>query len=268
MPVYCYNGLDLNYETFGQGKTALLFIHGLFGNLHSWKYQIDFFSKKYQIIAVDLFGHGESSKKVDPVLVPRLDAEAIVDLMKCEIARPYYAIGHSFASSILPEIIKLDEKYLKGAVFVDCTYQGDDEIIRIREKFADNMLGLDNKSIGPEAEHWYNSLIGRDASPEDVELIMSSFRRGEYRWMFQSVAGCRLFNEKYPPDKTPVRENQRIFIMEAGTGIGLDFRKSWVNHFRDARYYLFEKAGHFFFITERDKFNNLLDEFLGDAQDQ
>jgi len=262
MPFHSFNNSELFYKTFGQGDTALLFIHGLFGESGSWKYQIDKFSDKYEVVAVDLFGHGLSSKDIDPVFVPRLDAEAIYDLMKNRISKPYYAIGHSFASAILPEIIKLDNTLLRKAVFVDCTYQGDREVVAMRAKFAENMLGLDDKAIKPEAEYWYKSLIGDKAAPEDIELILSSFRKGDCRWMFQSVAGCRPFNEKYPPDKTPIRDYQKIMIMEAGTGIGLDFRKSWVNHFKSAEYYLFERTGHFFFITEHERFNTILAEFL------
>jgi len=261
MPVFDYNGANLKYETYGSGDTALLFIHGLFGDHNSWKYQVEYFSDRYFLVSVDLFGHGYSAKDIDPIEAPRLDAEASVNLMR-KFDKPYFAIGHSFASAILPEIIKLDSGLLKGAVFVDCTYQGDTEIIEMREKFARNMLALDDSALAKDAEYWYNSLIGEKASAEEIELIFSSFRRSNCRWMFESVADAGEYNRKYPPNKTPIRDNQKIFIMEAGTGIGLDFRKSWVNHFKDAEYYLFEGAGHFFFITEHERFNIVLDSFL------
>ena len=264
MPFHSFKEYSLHYESYGEGNIALLFIHGLYGDNQSWKYQIHYFREKYQIITVDLFGHGLSSKEVDPIFAPRIDAEAIVDLMKSRVGKQYFAVGHSFASSILPEIIKLEANRLKGIVFVDCTYQGDDEIIKIRVKFAESMLNMPDNALEREAEYWYSSLIGDNATISDKELILSSFRKGDHRWMFESVSGCKIYNEEYPPDKTPIRNYQPVFIMEAGSGAGIDFRKSWVNHFKNARYYLFENAGHFFFITEHERFNTLLDEFLNE----
>ena len=107
-------------------------------------------------------------------------------------------------------------------------------------------------------------LIGLDVSEEDRRLIHSSLESCNLRWLFESVSGCRKFCSDHPPAKTPTDASLPIFIMEADGGTGSDIIKSWVNHFMDARYYLFEKAGHFFFITQRDKFNHLLGEFLRD----
>jgi len=261
MPFHSLNGLNLFYETYGQGETALLFIHGLYGDSNSWKYQIDYFSNKYKIVTIDMFGHGLSSKDVDPIMVPRLSAEVVVDLMKT-IGLPYFVIGHSFAGNVMPEMIKLDSSKLKGAVFVDCTYLGDWEILKTRVKFGKSMLTLSDEKIGNEAEYWYNSLIVKSASQEDRDFILSSFRKGDHRWMFQSVAGCDQFIKQYPIKETPIRDHQPIFIMESGSGIGINFRKSWVNYFKLAEYYLFENAGHFFFITDHERFNKILSGFL------
>ncbi len=261
MPFHSFSGLNLHYETYGLGDTALLFIHGLYGESNSWKYQIDYFSDKYKIVTIDMFGHGLSTKDVDPIMVPRLSAEATVDLMK-NIGLPYFVIGHSFAGNVMPEMIKLDGNILKGVIFVDCTYLGDWEILKTRAKFGKSMLTLSDENIGAEAEHWYNSLIVKNATQEDRDFILSSFRKGDHRWMFQSVAGCDQFIKKYPIEETPIRDNQPILIMESGSGIGINFQKSWVNYFKLAEYYLFEKAGHFFFITDHERFNKILGEFL------
>lgn len=261
MPFHSFRGLNLHYEIYGQGNMALLLIHGLYGDGNSWKYQIDYFSDKYKIVTIDLFGHGLSSKDVDPVLVPRLDAEVVVDLMN-NIDLPYFAVGHSFAGNVLPEIIKLDGEKLKGAVFVDCTYLGDWQILETRVKFGENILALSDDKIGAEAEYWYNSLIVENASQEDRDFILSSFRKGNHRWMFQCVAKCDRFIKTHPIKETPIRDDQPILIMEKGTGTGIEFRKSWVNYFRLADYYLFEGAGHFFFITKHERFNKILDGFL------
>lgn len=262
MPIFEFKNLKLNYRIYGEGKIAILFIHGLGGNGGSWKYQVDYFQKEYQIIAVDLFGHGLSSKDVDPIEASRLDAEVCVDLMQKKIGKPYFVIGHSFATNINPEIIKIADPLLKGVVFVDCIYQGFPEIIDMRIKFAEKMLAISGDTLAREADLWYNELIGPVVTPDDRELIHSSLKHCSIRWLFEAVAGCRDYCAKYPPDKTPTENDLPVLIMEADNGVGDDIHKSWVNHFKNARYYLFENAGHFFFITERDRFNRLLKEFI------
>ncbi|OGW06341.1 MAG: hypothetical protein A2W77_04380 [Nitrospinae bacterium RIFCSPLOWO2_12_39_16] len=53
------DGINLHYRIAGKGK-PIIFIHGWAMNSHVWKYQMDELLKDFQIIAVDLRGHGES----------------------------------------------------------------------------------------------------------------------------------------------------------------------------------------------------------------
>lgn len=264
MPFFEYQNRKLFYERTGSGNTALLMIHGLLGNHKTWKYQVEYFKEKYNLILIDCFGHGQSDKDLTPLEWPRLTAETCVALMNF-IDRPYFAVGHSFASNILPEIIKLEVTgtNFQGAVFVDSTYQGFDEVIESRAKFGERMLKLTDEALPKEAELWFTRLIGDKIGPDDKEeLIMESFRGCDFHWIFESVKACREYCKKYPPEKTPKWENQRIYIIEAGKTLGQDFRKSWTNHFKDARYYLFENEHHFFYISQHESFNRLLERFF------
>ncbi len=262
MPIFDYRGHSLAWESYGAGQNTVLFIHGLGGHGKSWMYQINHFKKNNRVITIDLFGHGQSAKDIDPVFVPRLDAEAIMALVESEIKEPIWAVGHSFASVILPEMIKLDRPLLKGIAFVDCTYQGFKHIIDARMNFARLMLGYDDATLAPKADKWYDDLIGPGVDQSMVSFIKSSLKYCNLRWLFESVAGCREYNQKHPPQQTPVYPDLPIFVIEADHGIGDNFAKSWVNHFKQARYYLLENAWHFFFVTHHEIFNRLIEEFM------
>ena len=54
-----YNNSRLSYYTYGNGKPLLL-MHGFAEDHSIWKHQIDHLSKKYFVIAPDLFGVGNS----------------------------------------------------------------------------------------------------------------------------------------------------------------------------------------------------------------
>jgi len=267
MPIYQYENLDMFYQIKGDGEQALLFIHGLGGYGDVWKYQIEIFSQKYTTIAIDLFGHGRSAKDVDPVIAPWLTARSVVKLMNENIKKPYVAIGHSYAMDILPEIIKLDRNYLKAVVFVDCTYHNNIRIIRERSRFAELMLSYSDTKLKEETELWYRQYIGPYPKSEDIQLIMNSLEITDLRWMFQSVYSCLNREEKSPHNQTPRPDNLKVKIVEAENGLGSDLERSWVNHFKSADYSFFDLGYHFLFVTEKDKFNELLRRFLEDDAD-
>jgi pimeloyl-ACP methyl ester carboxylesterase len=54
------NGIDMYYETYGQGPPLLL-IHGNGDSIAAMAHQIPYFAKHYRVIAADSRGHGKSS---------------------------------------------------------------------------------------------------------------------------------------------------------------------------------------------------------------
>ena len=64
MPFLEINGTNTFYEIVGKGY-PLIFIQGAFVSSKMWKPQIDYFSKKFQVITYDVRGHGKTG--VSPV---------------------------------------------------------------------------------------------------------------------------------------------------------------------------------------------------------
>ena len=61
MPYISTDDIKIYYEVHGSGP-PVLFLHGLGSSTSGWKYQVSFFSKDYQVILIDLRGHGNSGK--------------------------------------------------------------------------------------------------------------------------------------------------------------------------------------------------------------
>lgn len=58
---YCENeGQQIYYEVHGEGN-PLFFIHSYLTSIDLWRAQIDHFAQSYQVIAMDLRGHGASA---------------------------------------------------------------------------------------------------------------------------------------------------------------------------------------------------------------
>ncbi len=52
------NGHRIHYVSHGEGKEALVFVHGGVGSLNNWKLQTPAFAGKKRLILLDLLGHG------------------------------------------------------------------------------------------------------------------------------------------------------------------------------------------------------------------
>lgn len=92
------NHTKLYYEVSGKGP-AVVFIHGLGSSTRDWEYQIPEFSKEYQVIAVDLRGHGRSDKPEGPYTIPMFAADLAALLRALDIASAHI-VGISLGGGV------------------------------------------------------------------------------------------------------------------------------------------------------------------------
>ena len=65
MPTALINHFSMAYTAAGQGR-PLLFVHGYPLNREMWQPQVDFFAPRFQVLAPDLRGHGDSQPVPGP----------------------------------------------------------------------------------------------------------------------------------------------------------------------------------------------------------
>jgi 3-oxoadipate enol-lactonase len=84
MPAAQINGIDLYYESHGEGP-AILFAHGAGGNHLSWWQQVPFFSRHYRCITFDhrAFGRSSDTTSEGRTMFAR-DAVALLDHLGLE----------------------------------------------------------------------------------------------------------------------------------------------------------------------------------------
>ncbi len=54
------DGVRVCYEVRGEGSPALVLVHGWSCDRRYWDQQLRYFGERYQVVAIDLAGHGES----------------------------------------------------------------------------------------------------------------------------------------------------------------------------------------------------------------
>ncbi len=82
------NDIKMYYEVYGEG-VPLLLIHGNGGSIKNMRYQIDFFSKHYKIIAVDSRAHGKTNMGLGKLTYVKMAQDYANLLNKLQIDSAY-----------------------------------------------------------------------------------------------------------------------------------------------------------------------------------
>ena len=98
MPSLRVNGAEFYYEEAGTG-TPVLLLHGLGSNAGDWEFQAAALSRQYRAIAMDVRGHGRSSKPPGPYSVAQFAADAVA-LLRGLGAAPAHVVGLSMGGMI------------------------------------------------------------------------------------------------------------------------------------------------------------------------
>jgi pimeloyl-ACP methyl ester carboxylesterase len=110
--------VEINYFQKGQGATTLLFLHGWCIDGMYWKNQVDYFSKTYNVFAIDLPGFGKSKAERTNWTIEEYanDVTAFIDTMNL---KNVVIIGHSMAGEIMLQTALSNNSKIVGIVGVD-----------------------------------------------------------------------------------------------------------------------------------------------------
>jgi pimeloyl-ACP methyl ester carboxylesterase len=110
--------VEINYYQLGQGDTTLLFLHGWCINGMYWKNQVEYFSREYNVFAIDLPGFGKSKAERTNWTIEEYanDVTAFIDTMNL---KNVVIIGHSMAGDIMLQTALTNNPEIVGIIGVD-----------------------------------------------------------------------------------------------------------------------------------------------------
>ena len=107
-------------QTLNPAPCTLLFVHGWAADSWVWKYQIKEFSKDYDVITVDLPGHGGKDRWSEPTLQPAVK-KVLQLLTPNSKLRTYVGIGWSLGASVLMAASVKSPDLFKGLILTGAT---------------------------------------------------------------------------------------------------------------------------------------------------
>lgn len=94
---------ELHALARGEGEEAVVLLHGFSGDALNWRFVIDELTAGRTVIAVDLPGHGDSTKQVGSGSVEEL-AAAVLELLDAEGVGRVHLVGHSLGGLVAAQL--------------------------------------------------------------------------------------------------------------------------------------------------------------------
>lgn len=110
--------VEINYYQQGKGDTTVLFIHGWCIDGAYWENQLEYFSKDYNVYAIDLPGFGKSKAERTHWTIEEYarDVTAFIKIMNL---KNVVIVGHSMAGEIMLQTALTNNPQISGIVGVD-----------------------------------------------------------------------------------------------------------------------------------------------------
>jgi pimeloyl-ACP methyl ester carboxylesterase len=116
---HSFDGLEVYFETRGSGE-PIVFIYGIACLMNHWHHQMDYFSKSYKTICVDMRGHNKTPRPSsnDNLSINAIAKDLVTLLEKLSISKAHF-IGHSFGCQVLFETYKIKPDLFSSIVLIN-----------------------------------------------------------------------------------------------------------------------------------------------------
>ena len=121
------DGVEINFSNQGEGQPAIVLVHGWTNNNTIWDLQVPVLSEKYQVIAVDLAGHGKSGNNRTEWTMSAFgeDIAAVVRALKLD---DVILVGFSLGGSAILEAVQIIPDQVSGLILVDAINNPEEQI--------------------------------------------------------------------------------------------------------------------------------------------
>lgn len=242
---------NLRYAKRGDGAETLILIHGFGGDLDNWLFNIDALGEKATVYALDLPGHGQSTKKLDNPGLKSLTGALMGFMDKLGIEKAHLA-GHSMGGAIAMEMAADHPEKVKSLTLICPAGLGSE----IGSYVDDYVAATGRKDLKPVLEQLFadKSLVSRQLVDDvlkykrldGVESVLKPLAAALFSGRKQQNAPSARLVGKLPP--TIViwgKEDQIIPSSHAANLPG-------------AKVHVIEGAGHMVFMEKASDVNNLI----------
>jgi len=146
------DGSRIHYSVAGQGDIALVFIPCWTCDDTFWGKQVEYFSDRYQVVTLDLAGHGQSGSQRNRYTMEAFGQDVVAVANKLKLKK-MVLIGHSMGGPVALTAAQKLNKRVIGIVGVDTFYtpfvypETDKQINAFVQPFRDDYVGASTAMV-------------------------------------------------------------------------------------------------------------------------
>lgn len=252
------DGENIHYRESGDHEVATVFVHGWLGDVSWWKNQEQVFGNDYDVVLIDLAGHGQSSRT-------RKDwsgehyADDIVAVVHQLESKDVVLIGHSMSGAFVLEATR-HLLQVKGVVLID-TLKDLDKTMTPEQ--AEQVLFSNYRNDFKNAvEKILPQYLFVEQTPDSVrERLQSDFLGNEATFAINSIAGL------YEMDVRSIAKEVDVPVRAINSDYSPVSLENNRKYFKDYDYSDIGGTGHYPMLENPQKFNDALQRAIVDILD-
>ncbi|AWC34339.1 2-succinyl-6-hydroxy-2,4-cyclohexadiene-1-carboxylate synthase [Bacillus cytotoxicus] len=260
-------GVAYEYEVAGSGE-ALLLLHGFTGSMETWRSFLPLWSKQFQVITVDIVGHGKTES---PESLVHYDIQNVavqmtklLDHLQIEKA---HILGYSMGGRLAITMSCLYPERVKSLILENCTAGLETEADRKARRMKDEQLAerIELEGIEVFVNHWENIPLfaTQKTLPQAIKQAVRKERLANHpRGLANSLRGMgtgaqpswwnELAGLKMPVLLLSGEYDKKFFLI----------LKNMQKRVRNAKFVKIDKAGHAIHVEQPQKFGTIVEGFL------
>ena len=254
-----YKGKNIEFSKLGSGKTIVL-LHGYLESLNVWDSFAEKLHKNFQIIAIDLPGHGNSSV-FNITHSMELMAETVNEVVNFLEIDKFTLIGHSMGGYVAMEYVaKYPQKIEKFCLFHSTPFADSDEKIKERERIIE--LIKQGKKIQLAKNHVEKTFANENLSKyEQIIGFMKIIAiNTPDEGVIATLNGMKTRQNHYETLKnTPI---QCLWILGKKDNFININNLSKIKIPKNCKLKILENSGHQGYIEEEEKSIQIIKEFI------
>jgi pimeloyl-ACP methyl ester carboxylesterase len=259
-----YDGSRVHYESYGNGKEAIVFIHGWTCDLTFWRGQAPVY-EKHRALLIDLPGHGKSDKPEVPYTQERF-ARAVDAVMKDAGVERAVLVGHSMGTPVALTFLRMFPQKTAGLVMVDGSIpqppKDDAERAAQKARMAPFLSTLRSPGYKETTQKMVESMFSGKTTSEQRQEIRTKMG-GTPQHVLASAMEHRFTLEAPKAGETYSVPAMAVMAGSGRPGYETRLRATFPNL---RIYEAWEGSGHFLMMESPERFNTALEKFLGNLR--
>jgi pimeloyl-ACP methyl ester carboxylesterase len=253
MPIIQSNAKQISYVTgrggIREGLRTLVFVHGSGGSRLHWNHQRQFFQKSYNVVVVDLPGHGEVGSEGEDSVGGY--AGHLLNLLRALPGDVFCLFGHSLGGAIVQEFTLLYPQYVEALVLV-----GTGARLRVLPEILEGIQERFEETVRLICDYAFSKKTSADLMQKGIDAMLKT----RPTVLHGDFAACNRFDIM---DRVGTIQVPTLVVCGSDDMLTPPkYAQFLVQKIEGARLEIIDGAGHMVMIEKPHEFNSRVIDFL------